>query len=102
MLEAVLTPSVMAGPPPSIAASRTRTGRPVDDPVYIRLIETIIACRKDAAVRQVDLAHKLGRPQSYVAKVENRERRIDVGEYVAWMRALEMDPVRQLEQILAV
>ncbi len=78
-----------------------RAGRPVDDPVYVRLIELMIAARKDAGVRQTDLAARLDQPQSYVSKVENRERRIDVAEYVAWMRALGIDPATHLTALTA-
>lgn len=81
-------------------ADGDRARRPVDDPVYIRVIETMIATRKAASIRQTELAAKLGQPQSYVSKVESRERRVDVGEYVAWMRALEADPAAMLAEIL--
>jgi len=83
--------------PPTTAP---RAGRPVDDSVYVRLIELMIAARKDAGVRQIDLAARLEQPQSYVSKVENRERRIDVAEYVAWMQALGGDPVAALAEVL--
>ena len=78
-----------------------RAGRPVDDPVYVRLIELMIAARKEAEVRQTDLAARLDQPQSYVSKIENRERRIDVAEYIEWMQALGVDPVMTLADILA-
>ena len=78
-----------------------RPGRPVDDPVYVRLIELMTAARKDAGIRQTDLAARLERPQSYVSKVENRERRIDVAEYVAWMQALGVDPATHLTVLTA-
>jgi len=88
----------MTRPPASVTP---RAGRPVDDPVYVRLIELMIAARQDAGVRQTDLAARLEQPQSYVSKVENRERRIDVAEYIAWMQALGVDPVMTLADILA-
>jgi len=84
--------------PPTTAL---RAKRPVDDPVYVRLIELMIAARKDAGVRQTDLAARLEQPQSYVSKVENRERRIDVAEYVAWMQALGVDPAAHLAALTA-
>ena len=84
--------------PPTIVP---RPGRPVDDPVYVRLIGLMIAARKDAGVRQVDLAARLEQPQSYVSKVENRERRIDVAEYVAWMQVLGVDPATHLAALTA-
>ena len=67
-----------------------------------QLLETMIAARKAASVRQIDLAGLLGKPQSYVSKVEGRERRLDVGEYVAWMQALGIDPVAHLRSVLPV
>lgn len=75
-------------------------GRPVDDTVDARLIEMMVIWRKEVPMRQADLAAKLGQPQSYVSKVERRERRLDVGEYVAWMHALGLDPVAQLAAVL--
>jgi transcriptional regulator with XRE-family HTH domain len=36
--------------------------------------------RKDAGLRQVDLAARLGRSQSYVTKYESGERRLDLFE----------------------
>jgi len=83
--------------PPTTAP---RAGRPVDDPVYVRLIELMIAARKEAGVRQTDLAARLEQPQSYVSKVENRERRIDVAEYVAWIQALGGDPAAALAEVV--
>lgn len=36
--------------------------------------------RKEAGLRQVDLAEKLGRPQSYVSKYESGEKNLDILE----------------------
>ena len=36
--------------------------------------------RVDAGLRQVDLAHRLGQPQSFVSKYESGERRLDLLE----------------------
>jgi transcriptional regulator with XRE-family HTH domain len=65
-----------------------------------QLLEAMIVARKGAGVRQIDLAARLGKPQSYVSKVEGRERRLDVGEYVVWMRALGLDPAAKLAAVL--
>jgi transcriptional regulator with XRE-family HTH domain len=68
---------------------------------YARLIAMLVAVRKDAEVRQQELAKKLGKPQSFVAKYEGGERRIDLVEFIAIVRALEGDPVRLFRQFLA-
>ena len=36
--------------------------------------------RKEAGLRQVDLARKLGKPQSYVSKYESGEKSLDILE----------------------
>ena len=61
---------------------------------YARLIAILVAVRKSADVRQQALAKKLGRPQSFIAKYEGGERRIDVVEFIAIARALGADPVK--------
>jgi transcriptional regulator with XRE-family HTH domain len=63
-------------------------------PEYGRLIATLVAVRKNAGVRQQALATKLRRPQSFVAKYEGGERRIDLVEFVTIVRALGADPVK--------
>jgi len=62
---------------------------------YARLIALLVAVRKKAHIRQQELAKKLGKPQSFVAKYEGGERRIDLAEFITIVRVLEGDPVRQ-------
>lgn len=61
---------------------------------YARLIDLLVAVRKAADVRQRALAKKLGRPQSFVAKYESGERRLDIIEFIAIARALGADPIK--------
>jgi transcriptional regulator with XRE-family HTH domain len=61
---------------------------------YARLIAILVAARQKAGVRQHALAKKLGRPQSFIAKYEGGERRIDLVEFVAIVRALGADPLK--------
>lgn len=68
---------------------------------YARLIELLVAARKTADMRQQALAKKLGRPQSFVAKYENGERRLDMIEFVAIAGALGADPVKMLRDFIA-
>jgi transcriptional regulator with XRE-family HTH domain len=63
---------------------------------YDRALEQLVRARKAAGIPQAALAEKLGRPQSFVAKYEGRERRLDVAEYVAIARALGVDPYKLL------
>jgi transcriptional regulator with XRE-family HTH domain len=68
---------------------------------YERLVALLVAVRKHADVRQLALAKKLGRPQSFVAKYEGGERRIDLIEFIAITRALGADPIKLLQEFLA-
>jgi transcriptional regulator with XRE-family HTH domain len=68
---------------------------------YARLIETLVAVRHESSIRQQALAKKLGKPQSFVAKYEGGERRIDVIEFIAIARALGADPLKLFKEFLA-
>jgi hypothetical protein len=46
------------------------------------------------------LARKLGKPQSFVAKYEGDERRLDVVEFMIIARALDADPVKLFKALL--
>jgi transcriptional regulator with XRE-family HTH domain len=70
-------------------------------PEYARLIAALVAVRHASGVRQQALAKKLGRPQSFVAKYEGGERRIDVIEFIAIARALGADPVKLFRDFVA-
>jgi len=47
-----------------------------------RLVELIVALRKQAGIRQTQLAKKLKRSQTWIARLESGERRIDVIELI--------------------
>jgi len=47
---------------------------------YKAFIDRVRKARKEAGLRQIDVAKKLKRHQSYVARVESGEYRIDVME----------------------
>jgi predicted transcriptional regulator len=68
-------------------------------PRYRALQQTLIAMRDAKGLTQTDLAKRLSRPQSFVAKVEGGERRLDVFEFVDIVRALGSDPQRVLAKL---
>jgi len=57
------------------------------------------ACREASGISQQELARRLGRPQSYVSKAEMGERRLDVVEFLQFMRAIEGEPLALLRDI---
>ncbi len=63
--------------------------------------ELMQQARKKAGLTQHDLAKRLGRPQSFVAKYEGGERRLDVIEFIAIARAIGSDPVRLFKTLAA-
>jgi len=67
-------------------------------PQHNALIEELRRVRKQAGLTQAVLADKLGVAQSFVAKVERAERRLDVVEFVRWLAACDADD--QAEHIL--
>ncbi|WP_258522605.1 helix-turn-helix domain-containing protein [Brevundimonas vesicularis] len=56
--------------------------------------------RKAVDITQVELAERLGRPQSFVSKVERGERRLDVIEFCELAEALGHDPSELLRQFV--
>ena len=52
----------------------------IHDERYRSIIERLVKARTDAGMTQQQVADKLDKPQSYVAKYENCERRLDIVE----------------------
>ncbi|WP_413123455.1 helix-turn-helix domain-containing protein [Burkholderia orbicola] len=68
-------------------------------PQYRALLDHLIAARKASGLSQADLAARLGRPQSFIAKIEVGERRIDVIEFLELARILQVNPSSILESL---
>lgn len=56
--------------------------------------------RKSAGLSQQELARRLKRSQSFVAKLEVGERRVDVVEFIEIARALGKEPTELLSRVL--
>ena len=50
-------------------------------PRYRQFLERLRAARLEAGLTQAEVARSLGRPQSFVSKSENGERRVDAVEF---------------------
>ncbi len=70
-------------------------------PEYQRLVELLVETRRAAQLTQQQVADRLGKPQSYVAKVEGAERRIDVLEFAALVKAMGNNPTVLLDRLLS-
>jgi len=67
------------------------------------LLALLRQVRLEAGLRQSDLAHLLGQPQSFVSKYESGERRLDILELQQVCHALGIsltEFVRRLEEFL--
>lgn len=63
------------------------------------LLRELVAARKAAGITQQQLAELLGKPQSFVSDMERGQRRIDVVEFLAVVRALDADPYKILATV---
>lgn len=55
--------------------------------------------RTDAGLTQVQLAKKLGKPQSYVSKIEMGERSLQVYELFSYAEALGLSAEKAVEEV---
>jgi transcriptional regulator with XRE-family HTH domain len=60
----------------------------------------MIRTRKAAGLTQQAVALRLKKPQSFVAKYEGGERRLDVVEFIAIARTLGADPIKLMATLL--
>ncbi|HYG86464.1 MAG TPA: helix-turn-helix transcriptional regulator [Azospirillum sp.] len=58
------------------------------------LLALLVGARKEKGLTQAEVAAALGKPQSFVAKYENGERRIDIIEFVDIARVLDIEPTK--------
>jgi transcriptional regulator with XRE-family HTH domain len=57
------------------------------------VVDTLIEARKKAGLTQTELARRVGKDQSYVSLIERSQRRVDVLEFHALAKALEIDSI---------
>jgi len=72
----------------------------VHSPEQAVFVELMVSTRKKAGLTQHQLARRLGKPQSFVAKYGGGERRIDVVEFIAIARAIGADPIRLMRTLV--
>lgn len=62
------------------------------DDGYIAIVEALISRRRELGLTQTELADQYGEDQSFVSRIERRQRRIDVWEFARFCRILKLDP----------
>jgi len=58
---------------------------------YQRFMNMLVEARTEAGITQIELAEKIGWQQTDISKVERRERRLDVVEFLEFASALDID-----------
>ncbi|EFE21524.1 DNA-binding helix-turn-helix protein [Edwardsiella tarda ATCC 23685] len=66
---------------------------------YRLIIKMLKVRRIELKITQAQLAQVLGKPQSFVSKIESGERRLDIIEFVHIARQLSLDLNTVLEKI---
>ena len=66
---------------------------------YRRVIDGLIKHREAVGMTQWDVADRMGIDQSQISKLERRERRFDIVDYVRYCRAVGLDPGSLLGEI---
>jgi transcriptional regulator with XRE-family HTH domain len=64
-----------------------------------KLRELLKEAGLDRELRQVDVAESLGRPQSYVAKVESGERTLDFIEVLDYCKAVQLEATSLVKEL---
>ena len=76
-----------------------RLPKSIYDDEYRRLIDALRQARANSGLTQQQVADRLGRPQSFVAKIEGFERRLDIVEFIHLCRAIGAEPAAMLASV---
>jgi transcriptional regulator with XRE-family HTH domain len=69
---------------------------------YEAFRKLLLTVREEAGLTQLEVATRLSKPQSFVAKYEGGERRLDVIEFMEICEALKVDPNDLINKLRAV
>jgi transcriptional regulator with XRE-family HTH domain len=69
-------------------------------PTNTILPQVLRAARREAGLRQADLARRLQKPQSFVSKIETGERSLNVVEFAIVAQAIGADPLTLFATVL--
>jgi transcriptional regulator with XRE-family HTH domain len=67
--------------------------------LHREVISALVRARKEAGLTQRDLAGRIGKPPSFVGKVEAIERNLSLLEFIEWTRALGVNAQGLLERL---
>ncbi|MDR0775953.1 MAG: helix-turn-helix transcriptional regulator [Azonexus sp.] len=73
----------------------------INTPEMAALLSWLKSAREKQALTMRDLSTRLDKPHSYVQKVEQGERRLDVVEFVWYCEALGINPLQGIKLLAA-
>ena len=68
---------------------------------YALVVDYLTRLRLERGLLQSDVAKRLGKGQQFVSRVENKLRRLDVVEFMAYVKALDGDPIKAFAEVYA-
>jgi transcriptional regulator with XRE-family HTH domain len=69
---------------------------------YTHLLSELVEARKRAGLSQAQVAHKIGKPASFVGKYELGERRLDVIELLIVLKSVNADGTSFISDLAAI
>lgn len=78
----------------------TKTAKTIASKRHQTLIALLIEKREAKGMTQADVAKELGQYQSFVARIESGQRRVDVIEYLELAEVIGFDPNRVKSALL--
>lgn len=72
----------------------------IHDAAYRRFLGKLKEAREAARLNQEELATRLGHHQTFVSKVENGQRSLDVLEFLTWAREVGVPPMDLLHELV--
>ncbi|MGB0766273.1 MAG: helix-turn-helix domain-containing protein [Phycisphaeraceae bacterium] len=66
---------------------------------YDAVIEAVVAMREEAGLTQRELAERIGREQSFIGRIETRQRRVDLVEFIWIARCCGFDGKVELAKV---
>jgi transcriptional regulator with XRE-family HTH domain len=74
-------------------------GKTLQSQTHRALIDLLIAKREAAGLTQAELANRLGEYQSFVARLESGQRRVDVVEFIEIAKVLGFDAAKAMKNL---
>jgi len=69
---------------------------------YAAIPRFLRQAREEAQLTQRELGQRLEKPQSWVFNCETGNRRVDITEFIAWVRACGANPREAFDRLLRV